>query len=125
MFKSMSKKIKAIDNFIEVHIVTPIYKPKVRILRDAVGKIVKGENKKPIRQPQETFVKDMFLKTRLLKSGITFTGETITSNHRVAKNRCVIFDKFTNKFFTVLGEVKELEKALSETKPREIGFKKN
>jgi hypothetical protein len=107
-----------------LNVVSSVYKNKLVTVKDNLGKVVKDEKGKPIKALDEVWEKDLQLKTVFLKDSLTIRGETLTRKNTKAKNRCVIYDRSSGKFFTIAHSLKELDEALADPSPTSVGFKK-
>jgi hypothetical protein len=110
---------------ITLDVVTSIYKNKLRPLKDQLGRVVKDDTGKTVKGLEEVWHKDLKLKTIFYKNDIRLRGETLTRTDKIAKSRCIIFDRCSGKFFTVAHPLKEIEEILSkEESITPVGFKK-
>lgn len=97
---------------IEVKIITPIYKNKT------VTKIIEGEKTKIVKS---ILVKEIHMKKWLRKDGITSVDQYMTANQTIAKNRSVIYDKYTSKYFAIGESAESIMERLKPNKSK-IGF---
>jgi hypothetical protein len=117
--------IKHDNHEITLYVISPVYKTKLKTVKDGLGNIVKNEDGKPVKGYEEVWHKDIRLKTIFQKDAITLRGETLDRKNKPCKKRCVIYDKYIGKFFTIAHSLSELEQALNgvdENTP--IGFKR-
>lgn len=98
------------------NIISPIYKTKF------VSSVI-GLQK--TRVEKSILVKELRLKKWMRKDGITSVEEYITTKNTIAKDRAIIFDKYTNKHYAVNHIPSEIIAELKPKKPiiNKIGYK--
>lgn len=81
-----------------------------------------GEDEFP--ESKEVNVKQIHVRKWFKKDGITSVEEYVTAKNTVAKNRCIVFDKYSSRFYATFhapGEV--MDSIHSPTIPnQQIGF---
>ncbi len=116
-------KIKVMDERMELKIITPIYKQKLTPIKDKRGHYVKDDLGRIIKEESEIFVKNVFLPTDFYRDGITLSGTLLNKNREIAKNKSIIYDRYTNRYYTVAHNRDEIQQALSfSDKAPRIGF---
>ncbi len=106
-----------------LNVVSPTYKTKLIALRDFDGKLIKGPDGKSIKQEQDIYIKDIEVPTGFSIDSITMTGGVMTKRGTINKTQCVIYDKYTGRFYTVAHSRTDVEDAIGlyDTAPP-IGF---
>lgn len=116
-------KVKVIEDRIELKIITPIYKRKLKPIKDKRGKYVKDDLGRIVKEEAEEFVKNVFLPTDFYRDGITLTGSLLNRKNEIAKNKSIIYDRYTNRYYTVAHNREEIQTALDHMdKAPKIGF---
>jgi hypothetical protein len=97
-------------------LINPVYKKTTHYIKTPSGQVLKKE--------KEKFQKE----TRVLKwmdlDAIVSIEEYITKKGEVAKNRSIIFDKYSNRFYATWHSVKEIIEVLEDRKEDSVGFRR-
>lgn len=101
-------------------VVRPVYRTELVPIKDNRGRKVKDDVGRIIKEEKDVFVKDVYMPTEFLLDGITLHGKTLTKAGTIAKQRCIIFDRYTGQYFTVAHSLEEISEALS---PRRADIK--
>lgn len=116
----MKAKIKSTDEDVQLSIIHSIYKT-VRIKTfDQDGNPIIGEKEKLVKQiPVKRWIK---------KDAIVMIEEYMTYKNSIAKNRCIVYDRFSNRFYAAFHNPEELWNIINKKNPslseNPIGFKK-
>lgn len=110
----MVKSIVSDTHGIEIYITVPVYKEVKQI------KVIKGKRKTIYNK---VFDKNVYLKKWIKKDAITSIEEYISEKGVISKNKSIIYDKFSNRFFQATHGVDEMLTALRGT-TFSVGFNK-
>lgn len=114
------KTLKVLGDRMIAKVIKPVYRTELVPIKDSRGRKVKDDLGRIIKEERDIFIKDVFMSTEFLLDGITFHGKTLTKSGTVAKQRCIIFDRYTGQYFTVAHSLEEISEALS---PRRADIK--
>jgi len=99
---------------VELLLIHPIYKTKRFHKR--------LENGETQHYEKQVVIKELRVHRWFRREGIVGVQEYITAKNTIAKNRCLVLDKYSNQFFAVFHSVQEVREAI-KTKPTHIrGF---
>lgn len=116
-------KIKRIGERLILNVINPVFKTKRTPMRDHNGKLIKDNFGKIIKEEQDIFVKNISVPTGFDIDAIKITGGTMTQRGELSKTKCVVYDKYTSRFYTVAHSQDDVEKALDiSTSYTPIGF---
>lgn len=108
------RKVKSDQNRIELSVVHSVYETKKKKVKTREGVEV---------VPVEKLTKQLYVRKWFVKEAITSVEEYVTTNNRISRNRCIIFDKYSGRFYATFHGADEVMKHLSPRGP-EVGFKK-
>lgn len=108
------RKVKSDQNRIELSVVHSVYETKNKKVKTPQGIEV---------IPEEKMTKQLHVRKWFVKEGITSVEEYVTADHRVSRNRSIVFDKYSGRFYATFHGADEVMKHLSPKGP-EVGFKK-
>lgn len=85
---------------------------------------IKLEGGDEIPEEKEVVVKTLRIPQWFKKDGITSVQQHITAKNTLAKNKCVIYDKYSGKFYVTHHNVDEVARTVFNHGPvtRQIGF---
>lgn len=108
-------EIVSTENDIQLFMITPIYKSKIKTVEvDGVKTNVE----------QQILVKELQIKKWIRKDAITSVENYVTAKNTISKTRAVIFDKYSNRFYVAAHNIDNIHEAISpQTKVVSIGFK--
>jgi hypothetical protein len=99
---------------VQFSVVHTVYKTKT-VYREVDGK--------KIPEIKEVLGKQICVRKWFRKDGITSIEESVTSANTICKKRCIIFDKYSNKFYELFHPAGHVIEQVERTVPkREIGF---
>lgn len=99
---------------VELLLIHPIYKTKKFHRR--------LENGETQHYEKQVVIKELRVHRWFRREGIVGVQDYVTSKNTIAKNRCLVQDKYSNQFFAVFHSVDEVRKAI-KIKPTQIqGF---
>lgn len=99
---------------IELEIVHSVYKTKV------VYQKLEGGELYP--EKKEVLAKQIKVKKWFKKECISSIEQYVTSKHKIAKNRSVIFDKFSGRFYATFHSPQEILHNISSSPSKPIGY---
>ncbi len=106
-------KIVCTGDAMELFMVTPIYKTKIKVVKiDGVKTNVESQ----------VLVKELHTKKWIRKDAITSVEDYVTSKSVISKTRSVIFDKYSGKYFATAHSTDNIIEVLTNVKVREIGI---
>lgn len=103
-----------LDGCINFKVIVPIYKDKTVI------KIIDGVKTNVVTR---VLTKELRLETCMRIDGITKVDQYITSKNTISKTRSLIYDRYTNKYYTVDHPKDKILAALKTKPTNKIGFK--
>jgi len=110
----MPKKIVNVQDNICLSVVHSVTKQKTVYQR------LSGGEEYP--EQKEVLLKQLHLRKWFRKDGITSVEEYVTTRNRIAKNRCIVFDKYSGRFYATFHSVDDvLNSITSSINP--IGFR--
>lgn len=109
------------DN-IRVLVIKPMYSTHTRDFKIA-GKRVKDADGNKIKEQEEKFEKEIYLKTWMEKRDIVYYGEYLGSSGTKLKTRSEIYNRLTQQFYHVAHSVEEMKDALQPKRISRPGFK--
>lgn len=72
---------------------------------------------------KEVFKKNIKVKKWFKKEAITSVEEYVTMKNTIAKNRCIVFDKYSQKFYATFHNVDDVIKSIEpQSYKNQIGF---
>lgn len=111
--------IKTTDEEIQISIIHPVYRLYKIKIKDDEGNLIVGE--------KEKLVKEISVKRWMKKEGITSVDEYVTSKNKVSKNRSVLFDKYSSRFYATFHNADDLWKSVVQKNKsitqKQIGFR--
>jgi hypothetical protein len=110
----MPKKIVSVQDNIKLSIVHSVTKQKV--------KLVKTEDGTSYPSAQEVNVKQLHVQKWFKKDGITSVEEYVTAKNTIAKSRCIVFDKYSGRFYATFHSAKDVIESISYVKTNPIGY---
>lgn len=115
----MKKYIRSTDEDIQLSIVHPIYKLyKIKTFDDDGNPIV-GE--------KEKLVKEISVKRWIRKEAIISIDEYVTTKNKISKNRSIIFDKYSARFYATFHNADDLWSSVTQKHQsilqNQIGFR--
>ena len=76
-------------------------------------------------ETKEIFIKQIRVKKWFKKDGITSIEEYVTATNKIAKSRCIVYDKYSGRFYVTFHKSDEVINAIaSSSSYNPIGFKK-
>lgn len=85
----VTKLIRSTVDAIELEVVHPVYKTKTK--KKATGEVEKVE----------VLDRELKIKKWFLKEAITSAEEYVDGRNRVSKSKCVVYDKYSSRFYAV------------------------
>ena len=73
-------------------------------------------------EKKEVLIKQIKVKKWFKKDSISSVEEYVTSKNKVSKNRSVVFDKFSGRFYATFHSPQEILQAMSHPYTHPIGF---
>jgi hypothetical protein len=110
----MKQKIVTTNEDIQLSIVHPVFKTLRVKMKDEEGNIQYAE--------KEKLVKQLAVRKWFKKDGLTSVEQYVTTNNRIAKNRSVVYDRYSNRYFATFHSPDELWGYINEKKQKPIGF---
>ena len=111
----MAKDIIATEDYLHLYLITPIYEVRTRSVNiDGVKS----------NEQYQKLVKELRTRKWIKKDAIVSVDDYVTSKHEISKNRSIIFDKYSNKFYATNHSTEEVIECLNQktfNKPK-IGF---
>jgi len=100
---------------IQLEVIHSVYKEKIEFEKMPEGDLF------PVKK--QKLVKQLRVKKWVRKEGIVSIEEYVTSKHKIAKTRSVVFDKYSAQFYATYHSVDEILNVL-ECRPvkNQIGF---
>lgn len=96
----MPKKIQNVQDSICLSVVHSVRKQKTVYL-----KLSGGED---YPEQKEVLVKQLHVRKWFRKDGITSVEEYVTAKHKIARNRCIVFDKYSGRFYETFHSTEEV-----------------
>lgn len=110
----MPKKIQSVQDSICLSIVHSVTKQKT-----VYQKLSGGED---YPEQKEVLVKQIHVRKWFRKDGITSVEEYVTAKNTIARNRSIVFDKYSGRFYATFHSSEEImQNIVSSVNP--IGFK--
>lgn len=78
---------------IRLDVVHPVYKTKVEYEKMPDGELYPNQ--------KEKLVKEIRVKKWFRKEALVSVEEYVTKKNTIAKNRCIVFDKYSSRFYAV------------------------
>lgn len=103
------------DESVRLEVVHSVYKTKIEYEKMEGGEL--------FPERRDVLHKQIRVKKWFKKEGITSVEEYVTTKNTIARNRCVVFDKYSGKFYAAFHNVQEVMRSI-ETQPykNQIGF---
>lgn len=100
---------------IRLDVVHSVYKTKLEYEQMPEGELFPSK--------KEVLQKQIRVKKWFKKEGITSVEEYVTSRNTISKSRCIVFDKYSGRFYATFHNAEEVMKII-ETQPykNQIGF---
>lgn len=111
----MPRKIKRVEDSICLSIVHSVTK------QTTVYQKLSGGDEYP--EQKEVLVKQIHVRKWFRKDGITSVEEYVTRKNRVARNRSVVFDKYSGRFYETFHSAAEVMDNIYSSAPNPIGFR--
>ena len=111
----MTKDIEIVQDSICLSIVHSVTKQKT------VYQKLSGGEEYP--EQKDIIVKQIHVRKWFRKDGITSVEEYVTSKNTVAFSRCIVFDKYSSRFYVTYHPVSEVIKSIHSPTVNPIGFK--
>ena len=111
----MPKEIESVHDSICLSIVHSVTKQKT------VYQKLSGGEEYP--EQKEVLVKQIHVRKWFRKDGITSVEEYVTCKNTVARARCIVFDKYSSRFYITYHPVSDVIKSIHSTAVNPIGFK--
>jgi hypothetical protein len=107
--------IKSTQDSVRLDVVHSVYKSKVVYEKMPEGELFPSK--------QEKLHKQIRVKKWFKKESITSVEEYVTSKNTVSKNRSIVFDKYSGRFYATFHNAEEVMRSI-ETQPckNQIGF---
>lgn len=107
--------IETTDESVRLEVVHSVYKSKVKYEKMEGGEL--------FPERKEVLHKQIRVKKWFKKEAITSVEEYVTNKNTIARNRCVVFDKYSGKFYAAFHNVNEVMRCI-EIQPykNQIGF---
>lgn len=111
----MSPKIRTTTQDIQLSIVQAVYKSKMTYEKYPEGDMIPQEKK--------ILIKEMRVRKWFKKEAITSVEEYVTVKNTIAKNRSLVFDKYSGRFYATWHNAEEVMTRLNEPLNKStIGF---
>ncbi len=96
----MKFKLPSTDEDVQVSLIHSIYKTQTKTIINDTGEKIELE--------RDTLVKEIRVKKWFKKEAIVSIEEYVTTKHTVAKQRSIIFDKYSNKHYATHHNIEDL-----------------
>jgi hypothetical protein len=107
--------IKSTKDSVQLEVVHSVYKNTVKYEQMPEGDLY------PVKK--ETFQKQIRVKKWFKKEAITSVEEYVTIKNKIAKRRCIVFDKYSGKFYATFHNLEEVFKSIEvQSYKNQIGF---
>jgi len=107
-------KIQTLQDNIQLSIVHSVTKQKL-----VFQKTDDGES---YPSAKEVNVKQLHVQKWFKKDGITSVEEYVTAKNKIAKSRCIVFDKYSGRFYATFHSAKDVIESISFVKTNPIGY---
>jgi hypothetical protein len=111
----MANNITTTEDSVHLYLITPIYEMRNRV-------VLNGDVK--VKEPYQKLVKELRTRKWIKKDAIVSVDDYVNSKHQVSKNRSIIFDKYSNKFYAADHSIDEVVDSLNKGSNPKIGFNK-
>jgi hypothetical protein len=107
--------IKMTSDSIQLEIVHSVYKDKVEYERLPEGELFPTK--------KEVLQKQIRVKKWFKKEAITSVEEYVTSKNKIAKSRCIVFDKYSARFYATYHNSEDVMRCIEpQSYKNQIGF---
>lgn len=111
----MAKRIHTTDIDICLYLVHPVYKTTI-----VYKKMPEGDE---YPEEKQRLIKELRVMKWFRKDGITSVEQYVTTKNEIATNRSVIFDRYSNRFYTIAHSAHDVHEHLRKsTTTNKIGF---
>jgi len=110
----MPKKITSAQDSICLSIVHSVTKQKT-----VYQKLSGGED---YPEQKEVLVKQLHVRKWFRKEGITSVEEYVTAKNTIAKNRSIVFDKYSGRFYATYHSASDVMNSILPANTNQIGF---
>lgn len=107
--------IRSTAESIQLDVVHSVYKDKVEYQKLAEGEIYPTK--------REVLQKQMRVKKWFKKEAISSVEEYVTTKHTIAKNRCIVYDKYSARFYATYHNAEDVMRHIDPIPYKnQIGF---
>jgi hypothetical protein len=106
--------IRTEQDDVELMLIHPVYKTKTFHRTTNDGTLEKYD--------KQVIIRELCVHRWFKREAIIGVQEYITSKNTIAKNRCLVLDKYSNQFFAVFHSVQEVRDAIKIKPKNKIGF---
>lgn len=111
----MPKKIRSVQDNVCLSIVHSVTKQKT-----VYQKLSGGES---FPEQKEVLIKQLHVNKWFKKDGITSVEEYVTAKNTIAKNRSIVFDKYSGRFYATYHSASDVMNSITGPNANQIGFR--
>lgn len=111
----MPKKIRSVQDNVCLSIVHSVTKQKT-----VYQKLSGGES---FPEQKEVLIKQLHVNKWFKKDGITSVEEYVTAKNTIAKNRSIVFDKYSGRFYATYHSANDVMTSITGPNVNQIGFR--